>query len=249
MIEEQPAFRGFDRNGPGADLGRLPAAFGAHHKAVFPPVDHVRALADVDVAEWRVAVIARSAEHHVLAVDLAREQHAVAVEGQQRVLQEVELLEIVRVPDPDRRAVIAVAPGHVIAVLQPHHPRVVAVLELADFGIVAQPFDRVVIQLPADPVLAEASMQVHHAGAVVGAEDAGKGSLERNHGAVEDAVGGGDQVARNDRVAAVAPDDVETAGGLFLPGDVGQGGLGHGLIAPLKVMGLFGPIYKTDAKL
>ena len=95
VIDHQPAVVGFDGDRAGADLGALPpladfVAAAAHHEAVHAPVAHVGALADVDVAERRVAVVAGAAEHEVLAVDLSRKQHAVAIERQERVFQPLE---------------------------------------------------------------------------------------------------------------------------------------------------------------
>ena len=69
------------------------------------PVDHVRALGVVDVAEGGVAVVGRPAVHGVGAIDLAWEQHTVAVEGQERVLELGELAEVLRPADTDGRTV------------------------------------------------------------------------------------------------------------------------------------------------
>ena len=87
VIEQQPAFARLDRRRPGPDLGGLPAADRLHHKAMLAPVDQIRAFAVEDVAKGRVPGIAGAAEHGVLAVDLAREQHAVAVVRQEGILQ------------------------------------------------------------------------------------------------------------------------------------------------------------------
>jgi len=117
VVEEQPAFRSFDRNRPGADLGLLPADGRSHDRTVVTPVAQVRALAVEDVAERRVAVVARAVQHRVLAADFARKQHPVAVERRKRVLQLMKLLEVEGVADSDRRPAQAVAPDHVPAVL------------------------------------------------------------------------------------------------------------------------------------
>src|SRR5664280_38384 len=77
MIEEQPAGARLDWGRPGADLGALPPRPAAAHDVAVPaPVDPVGALADKNVAERRVARVARAAEHEELSVDLPREQHA-----------------------------------------------------------------------------------------------------------------------------------------------------------------------------
>jgi hypothetical protein len=78
-----------------------------------------------------------------------------------------------------------------------------------------------------DSILTEAAIEIHLALFIVAAKHAGELSLEGNDSAVEDAVRGGDQVAWNDGVGIVAPDDFGTAGGSFLPGNIGKGVLGH----------------------
>lgn len=77
------------------------------------PMDQVRALRAVDVAERRVPVIARPAEHDVGAADPAWKEHPIAVEWQERV---VELRELVEVRGPAQTdggpvPVVAVAPA------------------------------------------------------------------------------------------------------------------------------------------
>src|SRR5699024_8616658 len=141
----------------GADLQALPGALialdCAHHEAVAAPVDEVLALADKDITERGVAGIRRTAHHHVAALDLAREEHAVAVVGQEGVFQLVEGLEILGPGDADRGAVVAVAPGDVILAVNLADAGVVAVFALGDFGVFTDKVDRLIIDLPVDAVL------------------------------------------------------------------------------------------------
>ena len=46
---------------------------------VLTPVDHIRGLTDIYIAEWGMSVIRRAGEHYELSVDLTREKHAVPV--------------------------------------------------------------------------------------------------------------------------------------------------------------------------
>ena len=69
---------------------------------------------------------------------------------------------------------------------------------------------------------AATGMKNHAPCAVIAAKDARKLSLKRDHRAVENAVRAGDEVARDDWVAAVAPDDVGTIFGPVFPRDVRQ---------------------------
>ena len=153
MVEQQPALGRLDRRRAGADLRRLPRPrLRAQHVPVPAPVHEVGALRVEDVAERRVPVVARPAEHRVRPADPPREEHAVAVERQERVVGLVERLEVVRPPHPDRRPVVAVAPRDVVAVLEPGDARVVRVNEaLGDLGharVGRLPRDRLVLELP-----------------------------------------------------------------------------------------------------
>ena len=149
---------------------------------------HIRALAEENIPERRMTVIAWAAEHHVAIVDFSGEKNAVAVEGQKCVFEKVEFLEILGVSDADRRAVVAVAPGDVVAILEPDEAWIVAVGKLGQFGIGEFPCDWVVIQLPIQAVIAEAAVEIHLALLVVHAEHTCESVLIRNDGAVEDAV-------------------------------------------------------------
>ena len=131
MINQQPSLVRFDGHGARTDFRALPGGFvaldDAHHEAVAAPELHIRALADKDVAKGRMAVIAGPAHHHIPAADLSGKQHAVAVEGQEGVFQLYEGFKIERVRNADRGAMVAVAPGNVIAVLQKAYAGIVAV--------------------------------------------------------------------------------------------------------------------------
>src|SRR4029079_6089390 len=103
-------------------------AAAAHHLAVHAPMNEVRALTDINVAEGRVAVVARAAEYVVLAADASREEHAVAIVRQERVVEPRELLEVRGAGQADRRPIVPAAPGDVVLVLELHDARVVSVV-------------------------------------------------------------------------------------------------------------------------
>ena len=144
-------------------------------------------------------------------------KHPVAVEGEERVLHLVELLEILRVAHANGVAVVIVAPGHQVTALDFHYPRVIGLDEPPDLRVVANPADRLGVNVEADAVFAAPGVNAHAAGPVVHPEHAGEALAERDHGAVEDAVGAGNDVARDDRVSAVAPDYVRTPFGARFP--------------------------------
>jgi hypothetical protein len=64
-------------------------------------------------------------------MDLARKDIPITIERQQRIFQELEPLKIESITDPNKRIVIPIAPGDIGKVFQPHHARVVAMLDQA----------------------------------------------------------------------------------------------------------------------
>ena len=225
VINHQPAFIGLDRNRAGADLLGLPAGVTARAEdiAVLAPIRHVRALAVEDVAERGVTGVGRTAQHCEVAVDLLREHNAVAVIRQVSVLHLIEGLEVIGIAYADRRAVETVAPGDVVTVLNPANARVIAIF-LAGYARVAAgsrlEVDRLVVDLPVDAVIGEACEDVHLNRAVVAAENASELALKRDNCGVEDAVGSGDEITRNDRVVVITPNRLIVALRLILPRDV-----------------------------
>ena len=132
MIKEQPALIRQEGDRAGADLRTLPCTLRKwrhlHDTTMFAPVLHVRTEADVDVAERRMAIVARTAQHGIFSVDFLGEEHAVAVEWQKGILALIELLEIEGVGNADSRTVIAVAPSDPVAVINPCDTRVILIL-------------------------------------------------------------------------------------------------------------------------
>ena len=193
--------------------------------AVAAPVAEVGRLGVEDVAERRVTRVARAREHGEIAADFPREQHAVAVVGQEGVLQLAERLEILRPRHADGRAVVAVAPRHIVSVADFRHARVVAVDPLADFGVGARQAQVGLVDVPLQAVDREADVQAHAAVRVVAAENAGVVVLpffERNDRRVENAVRGRKRIAPDDRIGRIAPHNLLGADGTFFPRHIRQ---------------------------
>jgi len=105
---------------------------------------------------------------------------------------------------------IAIAPSDVITVFKSNDSWVIAILKSRNFWVVANPFNGVRIDLPIDSIFTEACMQVHDAPFVVNAENSRVTFIERNDGAVENAICPWDSVSGNDRVFAVTPNYIAT---------------------------------------
>ena len=193
--------------------------------AVATPELHVGALRVEDVPESRMAVVARTREHGELPADLTREKHPVAVERDKGVLQLVERREIIRPRDADRRAVVAVAPRHIIFILDLCHARVIAINPLAYFSIAARQPEVLLVDIPFQTVDRKTYMDAHTAVRVVAAEDPRIVILalfERDHRRVENRVRGRQSVAPDNRILRVTPQNLFTPRGAVLPRHIGQ---------------------------
>lgn len=209
VVEHQPTLVGEERNTARADFGTLPGTLGErrhlHHAAVLAPVLHVGAVADVYVAERRVPVVARTAQHGVASAELLGKQYPVAVERQKGIFTLVEVLEVERVGNADGRSVAAVAPRNPVAVFNPRYTRVVLVLRFNHLRIARFELDRFVVDVPMQAVVAESGENVHLHCAVVAAEHAGEAFSERHHGTVENTVRRRYSVTSDDGILRVAP--------------------------------------------
>ena len=61
-------------------------------------------------------------------------------------------------------------------------------LVAADFRVIAQPFNRIVIQLPVNPIITKSPVQIPLTFFIIAAEYANKTAIEWNDSAVEKAV-------------------------------------------------------------
>ena len=152
-----------------------------------------------------MSIVARTAQHGKTTVYLAREKYSVTVEGNKSVFQLVERLEIERIGHTDSRTVIAVAPGNIIAVLDKAHARVVAIHPCTDFLIIALELQRFFLDVPVYGIFTEPYVQPHATVSIVAAEYSCKPVAERYYRTVENTVGSGKQITRNNGVCHTAP--------------------------------------------
>src|SRR6185436_4023473 len=130
VIDHEPSLVRFDRDGASTDFCPLPplpdiAAAPFHDQSMHSPMTHVWALAQINVAERRVPVVAGAAEHDVFATDLAWKQHAITVERQERIFYPFKNLEVARRSDTDGRTIVAATPSDVIRSIDFAQPRIV----------------------------------------------------------------------------------------------------------------------------
>ena len=151
-------------------------------------MNQIGALTQINIAKRCVAVVAWAAEHKVFTIDLSRKQYTVTIERQQRIFKKSEFFKIKCISNPNGWTVIAVAPSDIITVFEPEHTRIVAILKMAKLQVMVFPFNRIVIKLPLNSIVAETAMHIHVAFLIIAAEDACKFSFERHDGTVENAV-------------------------------------------------------------
>ena len=108
-----------------------------------------------------MSAIAGTAQEHIFAIELLRQQHTVAVERQESILALEELLEIESIADADGGAVVAVAPRNPVAVLNPCHARIVFIFGLYHVRIPGLELDWLMLYFPVDAVLAETGKDIH----------------------------------------------------------------------------------------
>ena len=191
---------------------------------VAAPELHVGALRIEDVPEGRVTRVARTRQHREPAPDLARKQNPVAVIGKKCVFKLVERLEVIRPRNADRRPVVAVAPRHIILILDLGYAGIVTVNPLGDFGIGAHEFEILLANIPLDAVHRESGVDAHAAVGVVAAENARiiiLAFLEGNDRRVEDRIRRRKRMTPDDRVLRVTPHHLFGAGGTILPRHIG----------------------------
>ena len=190
--------------------------------AVTTPELHIRALAQEDVTKGGVAAVRRAAQQGVQAVDLAGEQHGVAVEGDKGVLDADKGLEVGGLGDADGRTVEVLTPDDIVGILHLHKTGIVGVHRHKRLALFVDEGDLVLVKVPVDAVLAASQIDVGDAVDLLATEHADELALVGHHGTVEDACHPFHRVAVDDGVLVIPPHRGGNIGRLFLPGDVGQ---------------------------
>ena len=95
--------------------------------AVTTPEFHIGALGEENIAERRMTGVGRAGQQCVVAADLAREQHRVAVEGNERVFDAGKGLEIGGFRHTDGRTVEILAPDNIVGAFDLDKARIVGI--------------------------------------------------------------------------------------------------------------------------
>ena len=192
MVEQQPTFVCQDRHITCTNLCTLPCTVFErslfHYAAVFTPVLHIRAIADVDVTERSVTVVARTRKHSILTVNLFWEEHTITVERKECIFALEEFLEVECISDTDSWSVVTITPSNPVAVFNPSYAWVILIVTFNHVCVTTLEHDRFVVDFPVYTVFREACEDIHLHTLVVATEYTSEAITERNYSTVEDTV-------------------------------------------------------------
>ena len=135
-----------------------------------------------------MACVRRTRKEGVVAVDLAREHHSVAVVWEECVLKLVEWLEVLCPCHSDGRSGVAVAPCDIVLVLELAYAWVIAVHPFPYLRDVALELEGLRVELPVDAVLSKSRMEGHPDVGVIHTEHTCISVSKRHYGRIEYAV-------------------------------------------------------------
>ena len=167
--------------------------------------------------------VGRAGQQCVVAADLAREQHRVAVEGNERVFDAGKGLEIGGFRHTDGRTVEILAPDNIVGAFDLDKARIVGInrhKRLGPFSFTKGNF--ILVKIPVDAVGAASQIDIRDAVDLLAAENTDVRALIGHHGRVEDARHAGQRVAPDNGVFGIAPNRGAAGGRLFLPGHIRQ---------------------------
>ncbi len=168
-------------------------------------------------------VVTGTAQHGKLTINLAGEQHAIAVERQESVLHLMERLEIRGPCHADGGlALISVAPGHIVTAVNEADARVITIHPLAYLGNITLELQLLRMDVPMNGILAESHMKRHAAVRVITTEHSGITFAERYYRTIEYTIGRRQQITGNDRIRTTSPHHILTTFGTLLPRHTGQ---------------------------
>ena len=175
-----------------------------------------------NVTERSVSRVGRTRKHGKAAIDFLGKEHTITVIGQEGILQLVEGHKVVGPSQTNGRAVMIVAPRHIVAAINLSHTRVIAIAPLCHFGSSTDKLDGVGVHVPLQTIFGESHMKSHAAVLVVHAEHTGITVFERNYSRVKDTVTVGQKVTRNHGVCRKSPQNIIARFGTILPGHIGE---------------------------
>ena len=135
-----------------------------------------------------MTIIAWTAQHRILPINLLWEEYAITIEWQEGILTLIELLEVEGVSNSNCWSVIAVTPCNPITILNPCNTWIVLIFRVDHLRVSCLKRNRLVIDFPVDTVFTKTSEDVHLYRLVIATEHSSEAILKWNDSTVEDTV-------------------------------------------------------------
>ena len=152
------------------------------------------------VAKGCVAIVAGARKHGKALVYFSGKEHSITIERKKSILKLMERFEIGGPCHANGRAMVSVAPCHVVAVVDEGDAWVIAIHPFTYFRIIAVKMNGVGVNLPSNAIVREANMKCHASVLVVAAGYSSISVAKGYYGRIEDGVAVGKQVAGNNGV-------------------------------------------------
>lgn len=222
VIDHEPTVGYFDWNGSCSDFGPLPpepmfVTPAPHDEPVPAPMAEVGAAAQIDIAEWGMAIVTGPAQHEIVAIDLSRKENPIAIEWEERVFHSSVTLEILGLRHGDGGSEMAAAPSDVVRIINPANTWIVRIIVSRQIEIRIREMNRVPFDFPCQTVLASANMQMREPGLGLKAENSDEGITERGDGAVINPLNSRKMPSADDRICRMAPYHLLAIRGAILP--------------------------------
>ena len=125
----------------------------------------------------------------VVSIDLSRKKNSISVKWQKCIFQLIKCFKIKCITYADRWiSMISITPGDIIAVLYKTYSRIISVISFSNLFIITVEYDRIIRNIPMDPVFTKPCKDIHTDRSAVAAEYSCISIFKRNDRTVKNAV-------------------------------------------------------------
>jgi hypothetical protein len=91
-------------------------------------------------------------------MEFAREEHPIAVEWEECILQLMECLEVECIGYSDCWPMIPITPSNIVSIFDEDYTRIIAIDPFSDLLVITLKAQRLMVDIPVDSIIAEANM-------------------------------------------------------------------------------------------
>ena len=229
VVEQKPSLAGLNGCGSAADFDGLPPFLPfSHHMSVLSPINKIRALAQENISEGRMAAVRGPAEQHVVAVNLPRKKHGIAVKRDKGILKPGKGLEVRGLSHSDGCAVKILAPDNIVGILHLHQPGIIGIHRHEGLARLVHKGDFFLIKFPMDGILAPAHINIGNSVGLLPPEHADKRILIGHHRTVKNSRNTLHRISPDNGIFRISPDRGPCKGlRPLLPGYILYNGCNH----------------------